>query len=497
MKQPILEAKNICKKYANVSVLEQVHLTLYPGEVHALIGENGAGKSTLIKALIGIVHPDSGTVVYRGKELHISHPKEIVKYGIGIVHQELNLLPDLTVAQNILIGREPDAFVRGFINERELNRRAKEILQQFHSNLNPAAKVSDLSVAQQQMVEIAKAISYRCELLILDEPTAALTDREVETLFRIVGRLREQGVAILLVSHRMSDLRQMADRVTVLRDGKFIAEHVFSEVDTDILVQEMVGRKLTEIFPPPTRTARGEKSLSVQNLNVTGLLHDISFDAYEGEILGISGLMGAGRTELAKAIIGALPISSGEVAVRGKPLRRASPSKTVQIGIGYITEDRKRDGLFLDRDIQENIISASYGNYCRCGVIQKKRAQEDALQLKKRVNIKAFDIRQLLSSLSGGNQQKVILAKWLCRKSDILILDEPTRGIDIGSKNEIYQIMRELVRQNATLIMISSELPEILGMSDRILVMAEGWITAELSAQEATQEKIAQYSFGN
>lgn len=496
MMKPILQAEGVCKSYATVKVLQDVQLRLFPGEVHALVGENGAGKSTLIKALTGIIKPDSGHIVLRGEPLNISHPKEIEEKGIGIVHQEFNLMPELTVAQNIFIGREPGRFLNWLIDEKRLNQMAAETLSQFGSHINPSAKVSSLSVAQQQMVEIAKAVSYRCEILIMDEPTAALTDKEAEALFSVVEQLKDKGVAILFVSHRMSDLQRLADRVTVLRDGRFIAEHLFADIDIDTLVREMVGRELKSIFPSHTQISGGERTLSVQHLCVQGVLNDISFDAYSGEILGISGLMGSGRTELAKAIIGALPITSGKVLIGGVEQTRLSPSRTVQLGIGYVTEDRKQNGPFMSKSIKENIIAPSYALYSPRGFIQESRAVRDCNNLVGKMRVRAIDIGQQMWRLSGGNQQKVVLSKWLCRGSNILILDEPTRGIDVGSKYEIYQIMHELLEQNVTIIMISSDLPEILGMSDRILVMSKGRITAELTREEATQEKIAHYSLG-
>ncbi len=490
----LLQAKGIGKSFNQVTVLDNVDITVNRGEVHALIGENGAGKSTLVKILTGILTADTGTVSYKGKKLSIRHPKEIQKYGIGIVHQEFNLLPDLTVAQNIFIGREPGAKIKGFINERQLNRQALGVLNRLNSDISPTTKVSHLSVAEQQMVEIAKALSYDCDLLIMDEPTAALTDAEIDILFGIIRNLRQQGVSFIYISHRMNELKKIADRVTVLRDGELVGEYTFADVSLDFLIKQMVGRELKNVFPKRLKLPRGPKTLSVRNLSVRGLLHDISFDAYEGEILGISGLMGAGRTELAKAIFGALATGSGEVVVNGQSKRRRSPSSMIESGLGYLTEDRKRDGLMLNLDIKENIIVTNYERYCRFGFLRERSANADVDRLMEGTAIRAQGRRQPTFNLSGGNQQKVVIAKWLCRQANILILDEPTRGIDVGARYAIYEIMQELVRNNVTVIMISSDLPEILGMSDRILVMSGGTITAQLSAQEATQEKIAYYS---
>ncbi len=494
MGEVLLKAQGICKAYSGITVLDHVELTVRKGEVHALLGENGAGKSTLMKILTGIVKQDEGSIIYRGEPLWIHHPQEIQKYGIGIVYQEFNLLPDLTVAENIFIGREPESRFRGFINDRKMNRQAEEILEQLHCRMDPTQKVSTLSVAQQQMVEIAKALSYQCELLIMDEPTAALTEHEIQVLFSIIRQLREEGVAIIYISHRMSDLDAIVDTVSVLRDGHFIAKHRYKPELKDQLIKEMVGRDLVQKYPPRPAYTRGECTLRVQDLCTHKRLKHISFEAYQGEILGIAGLMGAGRTELARALFGADPIEKGEIQLYGKKQVIHSPSQAIRMGFGYVTEDRKRDGLMLEQSLKENILLSSYERFSRLGMIQDGMADKEADSFIEMLRIRAAGRSQRVGRLSGGNQQKAVIAKWLCRRSRVLLLDEPTRGIDVGAKYEIYEWMYRLAEDGATILMISSELPEILGMSDRILVMSGGRITAELDAGEADQNKILKYA---
>lgn len=498
MNEYLLETRGISKSFSTVKVLDNINLKIRRGEVHALLGENGAGKSTLMKILTGVLEPDDGEILYHDKPLKISHPREIHDYGIGIVYQEFNLLPDLTVAENIFIGREPSARLKGFINDVCLNKEAASLLQQLNcTSISPTRKVCTLSVAEQQMVEIAKALSSNCELLIMDEPTAALTDSEIDTLFDIVRKLKNNGVAIIYISHRMSDLDAIVDRVTVLRDGNLISEHEYNSSIKDLLIQEMVGRELNQKFPSRPDYKRGKKTLEVKNLNINNVLHDISFEAYEGEILGIAGLMGAGRTELARAIFGADKISSGEIWINGKKKHITSPTKAIAEGIGYITEDRKKDGLMLGQAVKDNITVSSLDKFTSKGFVNDEKAEclvEKYIKLLK-IKVRGFD--QMVQTLSGGNQQKVIVARWLCRESRILILDEPTRGIDVNAKFEIYELMYQMVEQGVTVIMISSELPEIIGMSDRVLVMCEGRIAGELEADELEQNRILKYAMAH
>lgn len=498
MGEYLLETQGISKSFSTVKVLSDINLKIRKGEIHALLGENGAGKSTLMKILTGVLEADEGTILYRGKPLKINHPREIHDHGIGIVYQEFNLLPDLTVAENIFIGREPQMSFKGFINDSRLNKDAAHLLERLNcSSIPPSRKVDTLSVAEQQMVEIAKALSSNCELLIMDEPTAALTDSEIDTLFDIIRRLRNDGVAIIYISHRMSDLDAIVDRVTVLRDGKLISEHEYDSSIKDLLIQEMVGRELTQKFPPRPDYKRGKKTLEVKGLNAANTLYDINFDAYEGEILGIAGLMGAGRTELARAIFGADRIDSGEIRINGKVTHITSPYRAIAEGVGYITEDRKKDGLMLEQSLRGNIPIASLDKFCKGGFVKDGKVDIAVDEYIGKMSIKTRGREQLVKTLSGGNQQKVVVAKWLCRESRILILDEPTRGIDVNAKYEIYELMYQLVLQGVTIIMISSELPEVIGMSDRVLVMCEGRITGELGREELEQDRILRYAMAH
>ena len=498
MGEYLLETQGISKSFSTVKVLSDINLKVRKGEIHALLGENGAGKSTLMKILTGVLEADEGTILYRGKPLKINHPREIHDHGIGIVYQEFNLLPDLTVAENIFIGREPQMSFKGFINDSRLNKDAAQLLERLNcSSIPPSRKVDTLSVAEQQMVEIAKALSSNCELLIMDEPTAALTDSEIDTLFDIIRRLRNDGVAIIYISHRMSDLDAIVDRVTVLRDGKLISEYEYDSSIKDLLIQEMVGRELTQKFPPRPDYKRGKKTLEVKGLNAANTLYDINFDAYEGEILGIAGLMGAGRTELARAIFGADRIDSGEIRINGKVTHITSPYRAIAEGVGYITEDRKKDGLMLEQSLRGNISIASLDKFCKGGFVKDGKVDTAVDEYIGKMSIKTRGREQLVKTLSGGNQQKVVVAKWLCRESRILILDEPTRGIDVNAKYEIYELMYQLVLQGVTIIMISSELPEVIGMSDRVLVMCEGRITGELGREELEQDRILKYAMAH
>lgn len=491
MKEVLLETKSIGKSYSGNAVLRDVDLTIRKGEVHALMGENGAGKSTLVKIITGVVKANSGTITYEGNPLVVNHPKDIFDLGIGIVYQEFNLMPDLTVAQNIFIAREPQR-VKGFLDDSRTNAMARDILKELECEIDPERKVEELSVAEQQMVEIAKSLSYNCKLLIMDEPTAALTDNEIHVLFRIIRKLREKGVAIIYISHRMSDLDEIVDTVSVLRDGYLISTRSYDPQIKELLIREMVGRDLTQQFPPRPDYRRGEITLEVENLNSGKRLHDISFKAYKGEILGIAGLMGAGRTEMMRAVFGAYYKSSGTVKVKGREVRIRNPQEAICAGIAYLTEDRKKDGLFLGLSIKENIISSSYDAFTRRGFINDGEAEASVFKYAEKMSIKMHSSGQAAGTLSGGNQQKVMVAKWLCNHAEIVIFDEPTRGIDVKSKYEIYELMYELVKEGVTIIMISSEMPEILGMSDRILVMKDGSISGELDKAEATQEKILQ-----
>ncbi|MDD3172756.1 MAG: sugar ABC transporter ATP-binding protein [Herbinix sp.] len=490
MKEVLLKTININKSFSGNIVLKDINLEIKKGEVHALMGENGAGKSTLVKIITGVLGPNTGEVIYNKEQLNINHPKELYDLGIGIVFQEFNLMPDLTVAQNIFIGREPQLKIKGFLNDKKTNALAEDILKELECTIDPERKVSDLSVAEQQMVEIAKSLSYNCNLLIMDEPTAALTENEISVLFNIIRKLRNKNVAVVYISHRMSDLDAIVDTVSVLRDGNLISTRSYTPEIKNQIIYEMVGRDLTQQFPPKPDYKKGELSLEIENLNSKNRLYNISFKAYKGEILGIVGLMGAGRTEMVKAVFGAYKRNSGIIKVDGKAVDIKNPRSAIKAGIGYLTEDRKKDGLMLGLSIRENILSASYQHFTQLGFVNDKKAGENVNEYIRRMSIKTYGSKQLAKTLSGGNQQKVMVAKWLSTKVKILIFDEPTRGIDVKSKYEIYELMYELVQNGVTIIMISSEMPEILGMSDRILVMNDGRITGDFSKEEATQEKL-------
>ena len=492
MSEILLQTEHISKSYSGNVVLKDINLKINKGEVHALMGENGAGKSTLIKIITGIVKPNTGTVTFDGQQLKISHPSETFKLGIGTVYQEFNLMPDLTVAQNIFIAREPELKFKGLLDDKKTNKMTEEILNELECNIDPEKKVANLSVAEQQMVEIAKSLSYDCKILIMDEPTAALTDKEIEVLFKIIRKLKTKGVSIIYISHRMSDLDAIVDTVSVLRDGELISTRPYSPDIKNQLIYEMVGRDLTQQFPQRPEYTKGEVTLEVDNLSLADKLHDVSFKAYKGEILGVVGLMGAGRTEIMRAIFGAYNKYSGTIKVNGKEVKIKNPQDAINEGMAYITEDRKKDGLFLGLSIKENVISSSYDFFAKYGFIDDKETENKVQEFVKRMSIKLHSSDQLAGTLSGGNQQKVMVAKWLCNNAKIVIFDEPTRGIDVKSKYEIYELMYELVKNDVTIIMISSEMPEVLGMSDRIIVVNNGRVVGDMNKSEATQEKILQ-----
>lgn len=490
MKEPLVSMQGIEKHFPGVHVLNQCSFELRAGEVHALVGENGAGKSSLMKILTGIYAKDSGTIRFKGKEVDIPNTKSAQDLGISIIHQELNLMPDLTIAQNIYIGRESKKF-KLFLNEEEQNRKTKQLFDQMNLKLDPKTKVADLTVAKQQMVEIAKALSFQSEVLIMDEPTAALTDTEIEDLFRMIEQLRQRGVGIVYISHRMEELKRITDRITVMRDGCYINTIATNDVTIDQIIAMMVGREVYHASKPTVMGDHTEIVLEVSNLKRGSVLKDVSFHLKKGEILGLAGLMGAGRTEAARAIFGADPIDSGTISIFGQRVKIKNPYDAVKYGLGYLSEDRKRFGLLVDMDVKMNIAVASYQRFRKkLGWMDDRRIRQTAEQSVSSLKIKTPHVNQEVKNLSGGNQQKVVISKWLTRDSQILIFDEPTRGIDVGAKAEIYKLLEELANQGKSILMISSELPEILRMSHRILVMCEGKITGELSAAEATQERI-------
>jgi ribose transport system ATP-binding protein len=495
MDDALVVMEGIEKSFPGVHALSQCKFDLRPSEVHALVGENGAGKSTLMKVLAGIYKPDAGRIVYKGKEVEVPNPRAAQHLGISMIHQELNLMPHLTVAQNIFIGREPRRNVRFMLDEKAINARAEQVFELMRLKLDPRAKVSSLTVAKQQMVEIAKALSFNSEVLIMDEPTAALTDAEIDELFRIIRDLRAKGVGVVHISHRLEELKQISDRITVMRDGKYIDTVETPESTIDQIISMMVGRTIFEATPEVPEQPSEEVVLEVKNLNRGSVIKGVSFQLKKGEILGFSGLVGAGRTEVARAVFGADPIDSGEVFVRGSKVHIGSPSDAVSHGIGYLSEDRKRYGLALGMDVADNTVLASFRKFInKIGWVRFAQIQASAQQMVAALAIKTPGLQQKVKNLSGGNQQKVIIGKWLTADTSILIFDEPTRGIDVGAKSEIYHLLNDLAQQGKSIIMISSELPEILRMSHRVVVMCEGRITGELNIAEATQEKIMQFA---
>ena len=484
----MLRLQGIRKAFPGVVALDGVDLELLAGEVHILLGENGAGKSTLMKIISGAVRRDAGMISIDGVPVEITGPRHAQQLGIGIIYQEFNLIPHLTAGENILLGREP-SLLPGLIDQRRLMEDAQKLLNDLGVTIDARTVVRRLSVAQQQMVEVAKALSLNARVLIMDEPTSALTESEIKELFSAIRRLKTRGVAIVYISHRMEELFLIGDRVTVLRDGRHVGTRRIAETAMPELVRMMVGRDLNEHFPKQAARV-GEEALRVEGLTRKGVLEDITFTLRRGEVVGIAGLMGSGRTELARAIFGADPLDAGKIFVHGRERRLNSPRAAIDAGIGFLTEDRKTQGLILVLSVQENICLPSAGTFSRVGFMQAARERAAATKAITDLRIKTPGAQQRVGLLSGGNQQKVVLGKWLCTEADILIFDEPTRGIDVGSKVEIYQLINQLAARGAGILMISSELPEILGMSDRILVMNGGRLAGEFTAAEATQEKL-------
>ena len=493
MGQELLLIEGVNKEFPGVKALSNMHLNLKAGEVLAVVGENGAGKSTLMKILSGIYQKDSGSITYQGQHVDVKNPHEAQRLGISIIHQEIHLAPHLTVAQNIFIGREPRRAGGIFLNEKELNRMAQELLSELNLKIDPTTLVGELSIARQQMVEIAKAVSYRGSVIIMDEPTSSLTPTETEALFKIIKDLRKRGLGIIYISHRLEELSEIADRITVIRDGEFIKTLESTETNIDEIISLMVGRNVDHNQRPAPRPHNNKTVLRVENISTLNLLKDISFDLKEGEILGFAGLMGAGRTELARALIGADPKTSGRVFLKDKEIKITSPADAVAAGIGYLSEDRKKYGLLLIQDVTFNIALSSLKSFTsKFGFFKNAPALVKAKEGIKALGIKTPNERQLLKNLSGGNQQKVVISKWLTRDCEVLIFDEPTRGIDVGAKDEIYKLLTKLASEGKSIIMISSELPEILRMSDRIAVMCEGRLTGIVENKDSDQNSIMQ-----
>ncbi|SFI46954.1 monosaccharide ABC transporter ATP-binding protein, CUT2 family [Collimonas sp. OK307] len=491
--ETIISLENVTKRFPGVLALDNCRFDLRRGEVHALMGENGAGKSTLMKVLAGVYPKDSGEIRIEGLPVEIPTPRAAQMLGIGIIHQELNLMNHLTAAQNIFIGREPRGRYGLFLDEDALNRQTKAIFERMRLDLDPGTLVSELTVAKQQMVEIAKALSFDSRVLIMDEPTAALNNAEIEDLFRIIRQLQSHGVGIIYISHKMDELRQISNRVTVMRDGQYIATVPTATTSMETIIGMMVGRQLDNSGSEIPDTSGNDIVLQVKGLERGVTIKDVSFTLRKGEILGFAGLMGAGRTEVARAIFGADRLDAGEILVHGAKVSIKSPRDAVAHGIGYLSEDRKHFGLATGLDVKTNVALSSMNSFLKQGLFLDQAAIHDTAQgYVRKLGIKTPSVDQPVRLLSGGNQQKIVIAKWLLRDCDILFFDEPTRGIDVGAKSEIYKLLNTLAEQGKAIVMISSELPEVLRMSHRILVMCEGRITGELAAAEASQEKIMQ-----
>jgi len=490
---PVVSIRQLSKSFAGVQALDNCQFDLQRGEVHALMGENGAGKSTLMKVLAGVYQKDTGEILLDGHPVDIRSPRAAQSHGIGIIHQELTLMNHLSAAQNIFIGREPRGRLGVFLNEKALNEQARRIFETMHLQLDPRVRVGTLSVAKQQMVEIAKALSFDSRVLIMDEPTAALNNAEVSDLFRIIRQLKARGVAIVYISHKMDELQQIADRVTVMRDGRYIGTVPMATTRVDRIISMMVGRELVDAANHAPDTSRNELALEVHHLNRGTTIRDVSFSLRKGEILGFAGLMGAGRTEVARAVFGADRVDSGEIRVHGKVVAIRSPEDAVANRVGYLSEDRKHFGLATGLSVETNIVLSSMKRFLKLGgFVDAKATRSTAQGFIDQLQIKTPSVEQQVRLLSGGNQQKIVIAKWLLRDCDILFFDEPTRGIDVGAKSEIYKLLNALAAQGKAIVMISSELPEILRMSHRIMVMCEGRITGELPGSGATQEMIMQ-----
>lgn len=490
---PILNIQNLSKSFGGTKALDNVQLTLRKGEVHALMGENGAGKSTLMKILMGLEQADSGKIQFEEKPWESHGVRNAMNKGISMIHQELQVVPELTVAENIFLGREETRWLPGWLDDQSINQKAQKLLTDLGVALDARTKMKYLSVAEMQMVEIAKAISHDAKILIMDEPTSALSNQEVDTLFKIIKDLKAKGVAIIYISHKMEEIAKIADAVTVLRDGKYVGTLPAVELDGGTLISMMVGRTIESLFPEAT-SQKGEVLLSVKNGHVTDQFHDISFDLHAGEVLGLSGLMGAGRTEVARAIFGLQPLTEGEVFIKNQKVRINSPQDAIRYGIGYLSEDRKVWGCIPGMSVQHTITLASLADHVRGGFINTTSEQKAAHRMVADLRIKTAGLGQEVMQLSGGNQQKVLIGKTLLAEPEIIILDEPTRGIDIGAKHEIYKLIRQLTDQGMAVLLISSELPEIIGLCDRVVVLSQGRQTAVLSQQEISQETIMQYA---
>jgi inositol transport system ATP-binding protein len=485
----LLQVEGVRKEFPGVVALDNVSFRLRPGTVHALMGENGAGKSTLMKIIAGIYHPDSGSFQLRGKDIRLTSPLDALENGIAMIHQELNLMPFMTVAENIWIRREPKNAL-GLVDHAALRRKTAALFEKLNIRIDPEIEVRDLSVANRQMVEIAKAVSYESDVLIMDEPTSALTEREVSHLFEIIRDLRAQGKGIVYITHKMNELFEIADEFSVFRDGRYIGTRPARDVTRDDIIRMMVGREITQMFPKEV-VPIGSVRMAVRNLTLKGVFHDVSFEVRSGEILGVAGLVGSGRSNVAETIFGVTPATSGEIWINGEKVTIDRPSTAMRHGMAFLTEDRKETGCFLMLDVLENMqIAIINRGYVKAGFVAEGDVMRDCNVMKDALRVKTPDMHERVENLSGGNQQKVLIGRWLLTKPKILILDEPTRGIDVGAKAEIHKLITRLAGEGVAVIMISSEMPEVLGMSDRIMVMHEGRVTGFLDRAEADQVKI-------
>ena len=489
-----LEAEGIRKAFPGVQALAEVSLQIRRGEIHAVVGENGAGKSTLMNILSGVYRADHGRIMLEGEEVRPSSPKDAYDLGISIVHQENSLCTNLSVAENVLVHRVPTQF-GGLVDRKSLHEQTKEMLEVLCIDAGPQTVVRDLSVGQQQLVEIAKATACECKVLILDEPTSSLTDHEAGILFDRIRVMREQGTSVIYISHKLSEVFDLADRVTVLRDGRVVGVRALAETDVASIVRLMVGREISQLYPDRGER-RGAPMLQVRHLSRGERFQDVTFDLHRGEILGVAGLIGSGRTDMALSVFGASPTDGGEILIDGEPVDIESPVKAIDLGMAYLPEDRREEGLFLDMDVTANIISAHLGSFTSGSLMDAREAEAEAGGFAETLDIRTPSLEQKVLNLSGGNQQKVVVAKWLSTKPRILIVDEPTRGIDVGTKAEIHTLLRGLANEGVAILMISSELTEILGMSDRILVMHGGRVKGELSMDEASEDSVMSLAVG-
>ncbi len=489
----LLSMTDIGKQFPGVCALDNVQLKVRKGTVHGLMGENGAGKSTLMKCLIGMYTPDSGTIIFKGAKIIVRNTHAALAQGISMIHQELNPIPHMTIAENIFLGRETRTWY-GLVDMKKMNQRTKALLDRLAIKLDPNTKMVALSIANTQLIEIAKAVSYDSDLIVMDEPTSAITEAEVSVLFKIIRSLKESGRSIIYITHKLDEVFEITDEITVFRDGKYISTDPTQTLTRDLLIQKMVGRELTEMFhKEPAKI--GETVLEARGLTGSKF-KNVSFEVKRGEIFGVAGLMGAGRTELLEAVFGVTRPDSGEVFIAGKKVEIRSPADAIRLGLALLTEDRKLTGLYINAMVRDNMVIANMKSYMRGIFVDFRKITSDCEKMREQLRIKTPSLKQIIKYLSGGNQQKVLISRWLLTGPSILILDEPTRGIDVGAKAEVHRLMTELTRQGKTIIMISSELPEILGMSDRIMVMHEGDKIGELTRAEATQEKILRLATG-